>query len=73
MSQVETILSALRRGPLTKADIYYLGAGMSANSRIAELRARGFDIRCERELINGRAVYRYRLVGQLDLSLETRV
>jgi hypothetical protein len=61
MSQNDIVLEALKRGPLTKLDAFRLGAGLSLNSRVAELRARGYDIHCRRIVRDGRPVWEYRL------------
>lgn len=79
MSQADTILEALLRGDrLTKLDAFKLGAGLSLNSRVADLRRQGYVIRCECERRGGRNVWVYWLdpkapKGQVELfSLASR-
>ena len=71
MSQSDLILAALQRGPLTKLDAFRLGAGLSLNSRIADLRRQGYDIRCEVKRREGRSVWVYTLLGQLEIAERT--
>jgi hypothetical protein len=75
MSQVDIVLEALKRGPLTKLQAYKLGAGLSLNSRVAELRAQGWVIDCRRIVRGGRPVWEYRLQGpvQIPLALEAEL
>jgi len=64
------ILDALLRGEsVTKLDAFRMGAGLSVNSRIAELRKRGYEIDCSVERRNGRNVWVYSLRGQLPLRV----
>jgi hypothetical protein len=69
MSQCERILELLRRGEaLTPLDAFRECGTLALHSRIAELRERGHDIRCELvEVPSGKRVGRYRLVEQLAL------
>lgn len=70
VSQSDTILAALLAGrALSKLEAFKMGAGMSINSRVAELRKQGYDIRCEVMRVNGRNVWTYRLVGQAEFAL----
>lgn len=69
MSQNDVILEALKRGPLTKLEAFKLGGGLSLNSRIADLRREGWDIRCERVVRGGKPAWEYRLLGQTELAL----
>ena len=70
MSQSDLILAALLRGErLSKLDAYRMGAGLSINSRIADLRKLGWVIPCEVEMRNGRKTWVYRLVGPVQPSL----
>lgn len=63
MAQGDLILAALLSGrALTKLDAFKMGAGLSINSRIADLRKQGYDIRCEVVTREGRRVWEYRLV-----------
>jgi hypothetical protein len=75
MSQSDIVLEALKRGPLTKLDAFRLGAGLSLNSRIADLRLQGWNIACAVETREGRKVWVYRLLGPVQRSLfeEARV
>lgn len=70
MSQADVILDALRRGPLSKLDAFRLGAGLSLNSRVADLRARGFVIDCDVAMRDGRRVWIYTLRGPVQRELE---
>ena len=71
MSQTDILLEALRRGPVTKLDLFKLGGGLSANSRVADLRRQGYVIDCAVAMRNGRRVWVYTLVGprQGELAL----
>jgi len=75
MSQTDLILEALQRGEaLTKLDAFRLGAGLSLNSRVAELRKQGYRIACTTEKRNGKTVWGYRLdveapKGQVEMFL----
>lgn len=74
MSQSDLILAALLRGErLTKLDAFRMGAGLSINSRIADLRRQGYVIECDVEMRNGRRVWVYRMVvpRQQELALDT--
>lgn len=65
MSQCDILLAALLRGErLTKLDAFRMGAGLSINSRVADLRRQGYVIECEVEERDGRRVYAYRLIDQ---------
>lgn len=65
MSQSDILLAALQRGEaLSKLDAYRMGAGLSINSRVADLRRQGWDIACAVETRDGRRVWVYRLLAQ---------
>ena len=69
MSQSTIILEALKRGEaLTKLDAMRMGAGLSINSRVADLRAQGYDISCTCESRDGKKVWVYRLNGPRYLA-----
>jgi hypothetical protein len=78
MNQSDLILAALLRGErLSKLDAFRMGAGLSINSRIADLRKLGYVIDCAVETRDGRKVWVYRMVGpvqgELSLAVEVRV
>lgn len=60
MTHNERVLEALRGGPKTHHELY--GLGVIAHSRIADLRAQGHEIECDKS----GDVYTYRLVGELE-------
>ena len=70
ISQCEAILAHLRSGrTITPAEAYGLCGTLACHSRIAELRERGYDIRCDLvQVPSGKHVGCYRLVGQTDLE-----
>lgn len=69
MNQADIVLAALKRGPLTKLEAFKLGAGLSLNSRVADLRAQGWDIACEVKMVNGRRSWVYTLRGPVQGQL----
>jgi hypothetical protein len=69
-SQADLILAALQRGEaLSKLDAYRMGAGLSINSRVADLRRDGWNIACAVEMRDGRRVWVYRLLGPRQREL----
>lgn len=70
MSQCDILLAALLRGErLTKLDAFRLGAGLSLNSRVADLRRQGWAIDCDVAMRDGRRVYVYTLRGPVQGEL----
>ncbi len=70
MSQSDLILAALLRGErLSKLDAFRMGAGLSINSRIADLRKQGWVIPCVVEMRNGKRVWVYHMAGPVQLPL----
>ena len=69
-SQCAAILAHLRSGrTITPTEAYSLCGTLSCHSRIAELRGRGHDIRCDLIPVpSGKHVGCYRLVGQTELE-----
>jgi hypothetical protein len=66
-SQCDRVLDVLRDGRWHRMEEIHARAGfMRLNSRVSELRARGLDIRCDRE----GGVYKYRLIGPLPQPSE---
>lgn len=62
-SQNARLLDVLRRGPATNAEIHDAAGHMIVNSRVAELRAHGYEIECEHvEGEVGAHAYRYTLL-----------
>lgn len=70
VSQSDHILSILKLGrSITPAEAYTLCGTLALHSRIAELRERGHDIRCELvRTAGGKTVGSYTLRGQLELA-----
>jgi hypothetical protein len=65
MTQNESILQALRSGPLTPLAAFLGHGTMRLAARVHELRAQGHKIATERyEMPSGRNVARYSLVQQ---------
>jgi len=56
-SQNDRLLRELRRGPVTNSDMIRDLKIFKYTSRVSDLRARGFDVRCT-EMDNGLCVYR---------------
>lgn len=69
MSQSDILLEALKRGPVTKLDLFRLGGGLSANSRVADLRRHGWAIDCDVAMREGRRVWIYTLRGPVQGEL----
>lgn len=68
-SQNARLLEVLRRGPATNAEIHAEAGHMIVNSRVAELRARGYLIECEHvDGEVGATAYRYTLVSEPPLE-----
>lgn len=68
-SQNARLLDVLRQGPATNAEIHARAGHMIVNSRVAELRDRGFEISCEHvDGEVGAAAYRYTLVSEPPLE-----
>lgn len=62
-SQCDRVLAVLRDGrPHTMEEIHQFAGFMRLNSRISDLRHRGYEITCNR--VDGR--YVYRLLGRLE-------
>jgi Helix-turn-helix domain len=69
-SQTEIILAALQRGEaISKLDAFRMGAGLSINSRISDIRKLGYLVECAVETREGRKVWVYRLLGPVQRSL----
>lgn len=63
MTDCARLLEALRVGPRTASELYELH--MVVHSRISDLRAKGYDIRCERiRGETGARAYVYKLVEE---------
>ena len=60
-SQCEKILRALQQGPVTAAEIHRIAGSSRLNSRISELRKRGWVIECRHVGGNGPEAYLYEL------------
>lgn len=67
----DRLLTALRTGPKTAAELYRLG--MVVHSRAASLREKGYDVRCERVPGGGAKSYVYRLAGEPMVESEPPV
>lgn len=72
-SASQIILAELRTGPrasnqLLWACIHKTGRGAVIHSRIAELRARGYEVECSRTTIDGQAVYTYTLIEDGEVA-----
>jgi hypothetical protein len=74
-TQNERLLKVLRRGPATCAEIHQRAGHLIVNSRVAELRARGYRIECEYVGGKGASAYRYSLLSEptLPASRENEV
>lgn len=70
MTQCEHVLAILKLGrSITPAEAYTLCGTLALHSRIAELRSRGHDIRCELvRTAGGKTVGSYTLRGQLEIA-----
>lgn len=62
-SQNARLLDVLRRGPATNRQIHEQAGHMIVNSRVAELRAHGYEIECEHVGGHGAAAFVYTLVN----------
>lgn len=61
LSQCEKILRVLERGPVTASEIHHIAGYSRLNSRVSELRKRGYVITCEYVGGSGADAYRYEL------------
>ena len=68
LQRVLRVLEAASR-ELTTRDILIEAEVCAVNSCIAELRENGFDIACRQQVVDGRRLWLYRLVGQQRLDL----
>lgn len=72
-SQCEKILRVLQQGPATAAQIHRIAGYSRLNSRVAELRKRGYLISCEYVGGKGAEAYRYELHESAESDLAPTV